>query len=133
MVLGCSIISTSTSQKEAGEEAGAARGVAVAARQEDVVHHEAGVVAEGALEVIVVVEALEAAEAQEGSEAREGSAAVVAVAEDLGEVVVASEGHDICNLVVTLSVHRLLETVESRMVPVGLHSLTVIHVVRSLQ
>jgi hypothetical protein len=60
-------------------------------RQEDVVHHEAGVVAE-ALEVIVVAEALGAAEAQEGS------AVVVAVgedSEDLGEVVVVSEGHDI--------------------------------------
>jgi len=55
--------------------------------------HEAGVVAEEALEEaleeIVVAEALGAAEAQEGS------AVVVAVAEDLGEVVVVSEGHDI--------------------------------------
>jgi hypothetical protein len=94
VVLGCSkscTISSSTSQKEAREEAEAARGDGVAVRQEDVVHHEAGVVAE-ALEVIVVAEALGAAEAQEGS------AVVVAVgedSEDLGEVVVVSEGHDI--------------------------------------
>jgi hypothetical protein len=63
-------------------------------RQEDVVHHEAGVVAEEALEAIVVAEALGAAGTQEGS------AVVVAVAEaeaseDLGEVVVVSEAHDI--------------------------------------
>lgn len=60
--------------------------------QGGVVHHEAGVVAEEALEAIVVAEALGAAEAQEGS------AVVVAVAEaseDLGEVVVVSEAHDI--------------------------------------
>jgi hypothetical protein len=83
-------ISTSTSQKEDREEAEAARGVAV--HPEDVVHHEAGVVAEEALEAIVVAEALGAAEAQEGS------AVVVAVAEaseDLGEAVVDSEAHDI--------------------------------------
>jgi len=66
-----------------------ARGDGVAARQEDVVHHEVGVVAEGALEVIVVVEALGAAEAQEGL------AVVVVVAVDLGEVVVVSEGDDV--------------------------------------
>jgi hypothetical protein len=70
-----------------------ARGDGVAVGQEDVVHHEAGVAAEEALEVIVVVEALGAAEAQEGSAVEEGS--VVAVAEDLEEVVVVSEAHDI--------------------------------------
>ena len=108
MVPGCSkscTISTSTSQKEAGEEAGAARGGGGAVRQGDVVHHEAGVVAEEALEVIVVAEALGAAEAQEGS------AVVVAVAEDsedLGEVVVVSEGHDI----VFMYVKHKLQTYE---------------------
>jgi hypothetical protein len=70
-----------------------ARGDGVAVRQEDVVHHEAGVAAEEALEVIVVAEALGAAEAQEGSAVEEGSV-VVAVAEVLGEVVVVSAGHD---------------------------------------
>jgi hypothetical protein len=62
------------------------------AGQEDVVHLEAGVAAEEALEVIVVVEALEVAEALEDSVT---AAAVVVVAEDSGEVVVVSEGHDI--------------------------------------
>ena len=98
MVLACSetcTISTSPSQKGVKEEAGAARGDGVAVRQEDVVHHEAEEVAEEALEVIVVAEALGAAEAQEGSAVGEGLAMVVAVAEDLGEVVVVSEGHDI--------------------------------------
>lgn len=101
MVFGCSkscTISTSTSQK--GEEAGAARGDVVAVRQEDVVHHEVGVVAE-ALEVIVAEEASEVivvAEALGAAEAQEGLAVVVAVAEDsedLGEVVVVSEDHEI--------------------------------------
>jgi hypothetical protein len=69
------------------------RGDGVVVGQEDVVHLEVGAVAEEALEVIVVVEALEVAEAQEDSVP---AAAVVAVAEeDSGEVVVASEGHDI--------------------------------------
>jgi hypothetical protein len=104
VVLGCSkscTISTSTSQKEAGE-AGAARGVAVAVRQEDVVHHEAGVVSEEVLEVIVAEEALEVivvaealGEALGAAEAQEGSAVGPAVGEDLGEVVVVSEDHDI--------------------------------------
>jgi hypothetical protein len=58
------------------------------------VHHEAGV-GEEDLEVIAVAEALGAAEAQEGSAVEEDSAGVVAVEEDLGEVVVVSEGHDI--------------------------------------
>lgn len=99
MVLGCakSCTITSTSQKEAG----AARGDGVAVRQEDVVHHEVGVVAEEALEVIVAEEASEVivvAEALGAAEAPEGLAVVVAVAEDsedLGEVVVVSEDHDI--------------------------------------
>ena len=63
--------------------------------QEDVVHLEVGVVAEEALEVIVVVEASEVAE---GREVSVSAVAVVAVAgEDSGEVVVVSEGHDICS------------------------------------
>jgi hypothetical protein len=66
-----------------------ARGDGVAVRQEDVVHHEAGVVAEEALEVTVVAVAL----ALEVVEVQEGSAVAVAVAEDL-EVVVVFEGHD---------------------------------------
>ena len=59
---------------------------------EGVVHPEVGAVVEEALEAIVVVEALEAAGVQEDSVS---AAAVVAVAEDSGEVVVVSEGHDI--------------------------------------
>ena len=59
--------------------------------QEDVVHLEVGAVAEEALEVIVVVEASEVVEAQEASVL---AVAAVAVAEDSGEVVVVSEGHD---------------------------------------
>jgi len=146
VVLGCSkscIISTYTLQKEDKEEAGAARGDGVAVRQEDVVHHEAGVVAEEASEVIVAEEALEVivvAEALGAAEAQEGSAVVVAVAEDLGEVVVVTEDHDIVFMYVkhklqtslnglrlvgsgertwsdhlkiaTLSVHRLLRRLE---------------------
>jgi hypothetical protein len=65
------------------------RGDGVAVRQEDVVHHEAGVVAEEALEVTVVAVAL----ALEVVEAQEGSAVAVAVVEDL-EVVVVFEDHD---------------------------------------
>ena len=53
-------------------------------------HREAGVVAEEALEEIAVAEAL----ALGAAEAQEGSAVVVGVVEDLGEVVVVSEGHD---------------------------------------
>ena len=108
MVLWCSksfIISTSTLQKEAKEEAGVARGDGVAVRQEDVVHHEAEAAAEEDLEVIVAEEALEVivvGEALGAAEAQEGSAVVVAVAAeaeagdsgDLEEVVVDSEGHD---------------------------------------
>ena len=90
----------STSQKEAKEEAGVAQGDGVAVRQEDVVDHEAGVAVAEALEVIVVAEALGAGEAQEGSAVEEGSVVeeglvVVAVEEDLGEVVVVSEAHEI--------------------------------------
>jgi hypothetical protein len=63
--------------------------------QEDEVHLEVGVVAEEALEVIVAGEASEVAEGREGSVP---AVAVVAVAEgDSGEVVVVSEGHDICS------------------------------------
>ena len=97
MILGCHkpcTISPFTSQKEAREEAG----VAVAVHQEDVARHEDGV-AEEASEVIAVVEALEViavAEALGAAGAQEGSAVVVAVAVDSGEVVVVSEGHDMC-------------------------------------
>jgi hypothetical protein len=118
VVLQCfksSTISTSASQKEAREEAEAARGDGVAVRQEDVVHHEAGAAAEEDLEVIVVEEALEVivvvAEALGAAEAQEGSAVVVAVAEDsedLEEVVVVSEGHD----TVFMYVKHNLEIVE---------------------
>ena len=79
------------SQKKAKAEAGAAREDEVAVGQEDVVHLEAGAVEE-ALGVTVVAEALEVAEAQEGSIS---AVAVVAVAEDSGEVVVVIGGHDI--------------------------------------
>jgi hypothetical protein len=110
VVLGCSKSSTiSTSQKEA-EEAAAARGDGVAVRQADVVHHEAGVVAEEALEVIVAEGASEVtvvAEALGAAEAQEGSVAVVAVVEDLGEVVVVSEGHD---MIVYMYVKHKLQT-----------------------
>lgn len=97
MILGCPkscTISPFTSQKEAREEAE----VEVAVHQEDVAHHEAGVVVEEALEAIAVEEVLEViavAEALGAAGAQEGSAVVVAVAVDLGVVVVVvSEGHD---------------------------------------
>jgi hypothetical protein len=80
------------SQKKAKAEAGAEREVAVAVGQEDAVHLEVGAVAEEALGVTVDAEALGVAEAQEGSVS---AVAVVAVAEDSGEVVVVTEGHDI--------------------------------------
>ena len=64
----------------------------VVVRREDVVDFEVGAVAEEALEVIVVAEALEVVEVQEDSVS---AVAVVVAAEDSGEVVVVSEGHDI--------------------------------------
>ena len=57
----------------------------------DVVDLEVGAVAEEALEVIVVAEALEVAEAPEVSVS---AVAVVAAVEDSGEVVVVPEGRD---------------------------------------
>jgi sorbitol-specific phosphotransferase system component IIA len=69
---------TFTSQKEARAEAGVARGDGVVVGQEDMVRPKVGAVAEEAMEVVVVVEALGIAEA-----------------EDTGEITVVSEGHDL--------------------------------------
>ena len=67
---------------------------------QDVVHLEAGAVAEEALGVTEVAEVLEVAEAREGSVS---AVAVVAVVEDSGEVVVVTGGHDIVFMCTSLT------------------------------